>query len=197
MATNPPNIGQLAPADAQRDAIHVAIAPVIAAERLPHGSAVAWATGQEGTAVINVPWDHPNKLGIVDPFRTGFVNAGERFWLFLMPNTVTSLRHEWTHPAFPGVAQSQVSLEEPTRDEVLAAMRHVARNYIVDDNDYDDERTYLEIKTNWLGDGDIWAFARGFDMHSDPGDFWGPVEAKLGRPVPDKYKERTGFTCSC
>lgn len=87
-----PNIGELCRGDARRDAIHFAVAPVEADMDLRPGEHVSVRAGRasrDGAAV-----------GIVDPFLQGEVKKGQRFWLFLYPNTVTSLRHVWTHPAF-------------------------------------------------------------------------------------------------
>ena len=47
---------------------------------------------------------HPGERltnGIVDPFLTEPVQPGQRYYLCLFPGTVTTLRHVWTHPAYP------------------------------------------------------------------------------------------------
>jgi hypothetical protein len=81
-------LGEIITGDEKRDAIHIAVAPVTASVKLYPGERV----GVDGK---NLP-----HVGIVDPFLNGPVLPGQKFWLFLFPNTVTSLRHEWTHPAF-------------------------------------------------------------------------------------------------
>lgn len=88
--------------NARRDAIHVAVAPVTAAEDLKPGTRVALnAVGQ-----AHEPVDPNAVIGIVDPFLPRYgVKAGEQFWLCLLPRTVTSLRHVWTHPAFDNTAK--------------------------------------------------------------------------------------------
>ncbi len=90
-----PNVGQLAAEGSRRDAIHVAVAPVIAAERLRAGQNVIMRSGK-------AEWAESREIaiGIVDPFLTVDVQEGQTFWLFMFPNTITSLRHVWTHPSF-------------------------------------------------------------------------------------------------
>jgi hypothetical protein len=81
----------------RRDAIHVAIAPVTAAEHLQPGQHVGFVAG-DNERVQSL--EYADCIGIVDPFLRQAVERGQRFWLFLYPNTITSLRHYWTHPAF-------------------------------------------------------------------------------------------------
>lgn len=89
---NPPKVGTLITSPQQRDAIHVAIAPVKAAMTLAPGEAIRLT--QDGLAEAGEP-----AIGIVDPFLTGAVKPGEQFWMFMLPGTTTALRHDWAHTA--------------------------------------------------------------------------------------------------
>jgi len=91
------SIGHVIDADMKRDAIHIAIAPVVATERLLPGQPIGLLTPDR------VSGSEPH-VGIVDPFLSSPVEEGERFWIFLFPNTVTSIRHDWQHPAFARAA---------------------------------------------------------------------------------------------
>jgi hypothetical protein len=73
-----------------RDAVHVAIVPTVASEKLFPGQHV----GADGARSI------AGAVGIVDPYLRHPVEKGQTFFLFLYPGSVTSLRHVWTHPAF-------------------------------------------------------------------------------------------------
>ncbi len=76
-----PRIGHVIDADARRDAVHIAVLPMLATRTMRPGE--------------------PLQSGIVDPFLQELVRPGEWYYLFLYPNTITSLRHSWSHPAFP------------------------------------------------------------------------------------------------
>lgn len=95
-----PKVGRLIPQGENpgRDAIHVAVAPVFAGMLLEPGQHVC-INPSDYTAWTSPP-SKGVMVGIVDPYLKGPVKRGERFWLFLYPNTITSLRHVWTHPMF-------------------------------------------------------------------------------------------------
>jgi hypothetical protein len=92
----------------RRDAIHIALAPVTAAQRLTPGEHVGLI--EAGNVELVGPCD--DNIGIVDPFLVEDVEPGQRFWLFLYPNTITGLRHVWTHPAF---AAANAAIREKLR----------------------------------------------------------------------------------
>lgn len=90
----------------ERDAIHIAIAPIVAAENLRAGQHVGLLP--DGTASITA-----NKhIGIVDPFLNKTVLKGSYFWLLLYQNTITGMRHNWMHPDFTEDRQTKVSESE-------------------------------------------------------------------------------------
>lgn len=176
-------IGKLLGSDAKRDAIHVAVAPVIAAEfDLRAGDHVGFVDGSQEAVSLNAR----TKIGIVDPFLTKLVKQGERFYLFLYPNTVTGLRHDWTHPAF-GPA------------DVMAASEQWLRAYVRKVCPYDSDEAdggYAAFMDG-VRRGEI--FYHGDDLHGayelvDADELFGHLSIVLGRPV------GTGsftYSCSC
>ncbi len=112
-----PNLGETPTEDARRDAVHVAVAPVIAARTLQPG----WHVGlDENGQAYSPTCDRRTEetVGIVDPFLDHWVDKGERFWLWLYPNTVTSLRHCWTHPSFvPRLPEKPRESQLPVNEE--------------------------------------------------------------------------------
>lgn len=88
----------------KRDAVHVAVMAVTADSDLQPGQRVCLsASGDYAKRSLN----EKGVIGIVDPFLRDTVYKGDRFWLFLLPNTVTSLRHVWTHPKVPDEDQPE------------------------------------------------------------------------------------------
>jgi hypothetical protein len=190
MATNEPVIGQLIEGEANRDAIHVAIAPVVAAEKLAPGQHVGFVEGSTDR-VESLPGAvyASRRIGIVDPYLPSLVFPEQRFYLFLYPRTVTSLRHEWTHPAFQAVPTSQPQPSESENwlrnfadkaglsyDRVL----EIGRDYA------DNDGFYTEYDTSRARD----AF---YDV--DSAEWWTHIERVTGITVNDK--QHTPFNCSC
>lgn len=110
-------LGTIIGPEEKRDAIHLGVVPVIAAEDLLPGQHVGFVEGGVGRAVKTV--------GIVDPFIEGAIHKGERFWLVVYPRKITSLRHVWTHPDVPDDMDS-MQIAETTTASLPAPKKTVA-----------------------------------------------------------------------
>jgi hypothetical protein len=88
-------IGRIITKPTERDATHIACMPVELAEDTPAGARVGLKDGVSNKASVMAI----EKIGIVDPFLEGVIMKGTTVWMFLFPGTITSLRHDWSHPA--------------------------------------------------------------------------------------------------
>ena len=182
-----PKIGHiLTPEDDLKDAVHVAVVPVEAAVPLMTGERIG--LDSEGKASSEVQ----NKIGIVDPFLSRrAVAAGEKFYLFLFPGTITSLRHVWTHPVFDKDIQP-----EPTLSDVEYSERWL-KDYAARMNDYDSPEQASRRLMEGLRSGEL--FSHGSDLHcfadlDDPDELKKHAEIVLGIPI--NWSNFT-FSCSC
>lgn len=174
-------LGRVIEGEAQRDAIHVAVAPVKAGERLYPGQHVGFANNGD----VETVWAREKPIGLVDPYLTGPVQPGERFWLFLYPGSASVVRHDWTHPAFnppPKVATP--------KDDAESKLREYGGS--VDcpyDMLMDGARRYL-LEGEYLIQGGRWEGAYIDDA------FWDLYEIVTETKVPQS--ERGNFlSCSC
>ncbi len=128
--SHPSTLGSLVPldADARRDAIHVAIAPFICAPDTYLQPGQPFKLDAKGRAVV-VP-ARADSVGVVDPFLPTSVRPGERFWGAMTPATVSNLRHDWDHAAFPAAAVvPTIQLVEKPEDEEVTTLREFAKSY--------------------------------------------------------------------
>ncbi len=178
------NLGQLPGPTAKRDAIHIAVAPVVAGEKLKPGDRVKFA-GDDGVTVAKAG-AMDTVIGIIDPFLSAMpIKKGTRCYILLMPNTITSLRHEWTHPAF-------VAAEEKSFSEQWL------RVYAKQMNCSEDEDTAYATLIEGLQCGEL--FAHGSDLHNfgelhEPEELRHHAETVLGIRL--RNWEHFTFSCSC
>lgn len=180
----------------QRDAIHVAIAPVIAVEHLLPGDHVGLVDDTEHVGKT-LPGITP--IGIIDPFLRTQVQAGERCWLFLYTQTITSLRHDWTHPAFAALA-SPAAVEESEQAKSERWLRVYAEEVGVSYRIcMDAAAEYLASKESgrarWGGEYHTLNYDTPDIVYEKREEFWNHYEIVTGVKVEDK--EATFFSCSC
>ncbi len=192
-----PQFGRLVPADFpdERDAIHIATAAVFATENLNPGDHVGFVTKDNdkmGRSEIA-------PLGIVDPFLPKPVKKGERFWVFLYPGTIQSLRHNWSHPSFDVRQQLIRAIEEtPAKKRMKAFTRELSGGHDYNGNLYG-EVTFEELidrATCYVVGGEYWSEGGRFEGQDLYDEFWDDFEELTGLKVPegDRY---SFFSCSC
>lgn len=168
-------LGKLATNTSQRDAIHIAIAPLKATGILYPGQHIKLSKKGEVEEC-----DFLESIGIVDPFLKQPVRQGQFFWICLHPNTITSLRHDWTHPAFDDKAKHIEWLRDFAATNLsltLETLLAVANAAI--DQEWD-EFCLPEVPSNY----------------DAPPEFWEHLEIALGKKIPSSLKTDY-FRCAC
>ena len=95
------------PSTTRRDAIHTAVAPIEVGSKVEPGMKVVIVkvriseTQTELKIFPATQSTEPDQYdAAVSPFLERAAERGEWCWIMMRPNTVTSLRHLWTHDKF-------------------------------------------------------------------------------------------------
>lgn len=184
-------LGKLITSKQHRDAIHIAVAPVACAvPRLNPGQAVCFDKAGDSTRVRNATKEEA--IGIVDPFLKEVVREGQEFWLWLTPGSITSLRHEWTHPCF-----------EDHTGEILDALDGKVRRAeeFLQKHADDIGVSYgklMEAAETWLRYEDYHTlpYQTPDCVNTDNDQFWESYQIVTGKTV-EQSKKSTFFSCAC
>jgi hypothetical protein len=181
---------------ARRDAIHLAVMPVVAGDRLAPGTRVCVNNRVARRSIAGF------ETGIVDPFLTAAVEPGDRFWLILLPRTIRSLRHVWSHPEIPdepahGLDEAQ-EVDRAQRELHFRRRSELWLREFCDRSDCPDYEYVMSEIRKAARDGVLDAersMSLGRDASGEiPPEFWDHVEVVLGIHVSSRP---TYFSCSC
>jgi hypothetical protein len=192
MADNPPKLGGKLYGTEPRDAIHIAVIPIQAGERLWAGGGVR--IGEHSGKAYRTSREN-DYVGIVDPFLMDDIKKDDWFYLFLKPNTITSLNHQWTHPAFPDKPASKVASFDqmvknlhPELNSAEDRMKEFAEEIDVSYQELLDAAAGYQERGEWLSDGGKF---EGVSIYDGFWDDW--------RSLTGGNTNNTGnfFSCSC
>lgn len=182
-------LGTILGAGEERDAIHLAVEPMIAGQRLKPGQPVSVISpGIAGTiSAITKP------VGIVDPFLTAPVKPGERFYLVLYPGQVRSLRHVWEHPDFPLAGREAAIAEISAKAKSQAYIEELADRLGVDSD------ALISNATDYVRHGEYWSEGGRFEGECIPDEFWPHFTVVTGiTPESKQSRQWSNFlSCSC
>jgi len=203
-----PKLGQLATETDHRDAIHIAVIPVRASWDGQRGDQVK--VKQIGNEYVTT--DEGEFVGIADPFLKGkWIEKGDIFWLLLFPETITGLRHVWSHPAFQEETNQPTDIEKQRAEEWL---RELAERLGRTCTNYDEpykKHEWIEITYEMLiqsghdaiEDGGYFV-QQGSEMARDvfqnkktKEKFWKMWQIVTGVKITKEQGDHGIFSCSC
>ena len=181
-----------------RDAIHVAVIAVRAGDTLrPAQHVYRGVDGTfypEGYNSMSGP-----AIGVVDPYlKQNSVNKGTYFWLFLYPGSITSLSHQWTHPAFGAadLAPDSVIAQAAARVKEFAGLIGQSYDKLMGHADHWKDALEKEGGKSWdlyvnMGDNEEYNNASSSQWQ----DFWKDynIIRKASVPIDTGHY----FTCAC
>lgn len=172
----------------ERDCVHVAVCPVEVMESLLPGARVGF-WNKNPCRVVGVGPEVPC-VGVLDPFLNCPIPEGSRCWLFLLPGSISGLRHHWSHGAFDG---DRVESERWLREYAVRFKR-----YSVDaSGNFCAEKAFEDLMEG-LRHGEL--IYTGSDCHGlfdveDAAELRSHAECWLGRRL-EGWEDFT-FSCSC
>jgi hypothetical protein len=175
-------IGELITTSQHRDAIHVAVTPMVAAQKLQRADHVCMKGGKAYKASKS-----DNAIGIVDPYLSVTVNKDDTFFVFMYPNTITSLRHEWTHPLFDNCAEEVVPTEL-SKSKIW--IEEFAGGHGLD---YDE---LMDAAVDYVKYGNYLNHGPRFEDEWLEDEFWDHYEVVMNTKVEDDNRG-CFFACSC
>lgn len=185
-------VGQLITTPQQRDAIHVAVAPAEAAQRLYVGDFVR--LGLDGKALKS---KRSEAVGIVDPFlgndesdRFTSVDVGQVFWIFLFPGSITGMRHAWEHPAFDSQPAEAPTARALIKKRLYAAI--VEHAYV----EPGEEEQIVQAICTYHDNPERGCMPFDGDQFMNDHQFWNDLQIITGRQFSNEFRG-TYFRCAC
>jgi hypothetical protein len=195
--SNELGLGQFITGSKEKDAVHIAVIPLVAGERFYPGDRFTCNSGTD----VAMRYSGKDYIGVVDPFLSMRVEVGEKFWGFIKPGTVTGMRHEWQHPAFDYISKNKGGVVPGVNDTSIKINISESEAWIRDfcDQWNFDYNTLIKEASHPGG----YIVADGIDLHcagelgEDHDLFWKHLENVTGKRFNDEHRQDFGWSCSC